>query len=645
MFAFIIALGIVVDDAIISGENIYHYREKGLSPIAAAVTGAQEISLPIFVSILTNIAAFVPLLFVPGYMGKIFSVIPVVVITIFIISLIESLFILPAHLAFKKSGEAKKDSFTHHIREKQKAFNRRFSTFINEHYKPFLNDTVIRFRYLSLSIFIAILLIAGGYSFSGRLGLTLFPTIESDYAFASATLNVGAPYERTQAVSNQLLAAAQEVIKENGGEALSQGIRSHINENIVEMRVYLTDPDVRPISTATFSTQWRNKVGDIPSLETLSIISNRGGPGSGAELTIELSHSDTTVLDAAAIQLADALAQFPNTEDIDDGSAQGKKQYDFKMKPLGFTLGMTTADVARQVRASFYGSEVFKQQRDRNEVRVLVRLPEEQRASQYYLKNLMLRAPNGSDVLLRDVVSMREGHAYTTIHHRDGHRVISVRANVDPPSKSNAIISAIKENTLPLLVQQHPALVFSFEGKQANIRESLDSLFLGLGGVLFIIYVLLAILFASYSQPFMVLVAIPFGTVGAIAGHFLMGYTLSIMSLFGIMALTGVVINDSLILVEFANRKRRAGIKTMQAIVDAAVQRFRPIILTTLTTFLGLAPIMFETSRQARFLIPMALSLGFGILFATLLTLVLIPALYMIIEDLKSLFKSSTQYD
>ncbi len=637
MFAFLISLGIVVDDAIVSGENIYHYRQKGLSPLKAAVTGAREMAVPVSVSVLTNMVAFAPLFFVPGYMGKIFGVIPVVVLAAFLMSLIESLFILPAHLTFKKSADLPSGVFKHFIRG-QKIFSERFQNFIKDIYGPALHS-VIHYRYLALAVFLAIFVAVGGYVLSGRMGMVLFPSVESDFSFAEATLKVGAPLEEMKAVEETLIKAARAVIEDNGNEALSDGIYSYITENKINIISYLTDPDMRPITTKEFTEKWREELKPMAGLESLSLQSDRGGPGAGAALTVELSHSDTDILDESAIKLAEALAEFPNTKDIDDGSAQGKKQYDFKMTDLGYTLGLTTQDVARQVRASFYGSEVFKQQRGRNEVRVLVRLPTAQRSSQYYLKNLIIHAPDGSEVLLRDVVSMEEGRAYTTINRRDGRRVIKVEADVDPRPQAAAIIATIKKDTLPALQQRYPGLSYSFEGQQADMRKSMLSLFMGLIAVLFVMYAILAILFSSYVQPFMVLIAIPFSAIGAVFGHFIMGYSLSMVSMFGLMALSGVVVNDSLILIDYANKKRKEGMSLFDAIIQAGLQRFRPIILTTLTTFVGLAPMIFETSMQARFLIPMAVSLGFGILFATFLTLILIPALYMIIEDFKKLLR------
>lgn len=635
MFAFIIAIGIVVDDSVVVGENIYHYRQRGFPPLSAAIHGASEVALPVLISVLTNMVAFLPMLFIPGQMGKVFAVVPLVVIATFGISLMESLLVLPSHLTFKQQGDKRPDGIMQTIVQWQKGFNHRFEKILEEHYGNFLQHRVLRYRYLCLAIFITVLLGMGGYVFSGRMGMTLFPRVESDYAFASATLPIGSPDTKVKEISDRLIHSARQVIEANGGATLAEGIYAKIEENSVEVRALLTDPDIRPISTTEFTSRWREVLGEVVGLESLSLVSDRGGPGSGAALTVELTHQDTTILDKAAVNLAKSLAEFPNTKDIDDGSAQGKKQFDFTMTELGYTLGLTTADVARQVRSSFYGSEVFKQQRGRNEVRVLVRLPEEERSSQYYLKNLMVRAPDGSEVPLHDVVQMNEGRAYTTIRHREGRRVLEVTADVDPPSQANTVIASLKKDVLPQLVAQYPGLHYSFEGRQAEIRDSIHSLFVGLGAILFVIYVLLAVLFSSYSQPLMVMLAIPFGTVGAVIGHMIMGYSLSVMSLFGIIALAGVVVNESLMLVDFANRKRKGDMLFIDAVVEAAVQRFRPIMLTTITTFIGLAPMIFETSRQARFLIPMALSLGFGILFSTFLTLILIPALYVIIEDLK----------
>jgi len=639
MFAFIIALGILVDDAIVVGENIYHKREKGMKPIVASVTGAREMALPVTISVLTNIIAFLPMLFMPGFMGKIFSIIPVIVIATFLISLFESLFILPRHLAFKQSKEIKNPLFASIVKA-QKGFNRKFDNLIENKYVPFLRKTV-SVRYISFALFLFILIGAASYVISGRLGIQMFPRVESDFSYAKAVLKVGSPDEEVKRIENILLNSANKIIAENGGDKLSYGVYSQVNENEITMRAFLTDPDLRTISTKKFTDLWREYTGQIAGLESLIFSSDFGGPGSGAALTVELSHDNTDILDEAAMALAHELKKFPNTQDIDDGTAQGKRQFDFTVTDLGYTLGLTPADIGRQVRSAYYGAQALKQQRGRNEVRILVMLTEEERDSFYHFTNMMIKTPSGSFVRLHDVVEAKQGRAFTTIDRRNSQRVITVQSDVNPPSQANLIISSIDNEIMPMLQKLYPGLTYSYEGQQADMRESLQSLFIGMAGILFVMYAILAVLFSSYSQPLMIMIAIPFSMVGAIIGHFIMGFPMSIVSMFGIIALAGVVINDSLILIDLTNKKRKNdGLNSFDAVVLAARQRFRPIVLTTLTTFVGLAPMMFETSRQARFLIPMAISLGYGIVFATFLTLILIPSLYMINEDLKRLVKN-----
>ena len=375
----------------------------------------------------------------------------------------------------------------------------------------------------------------------------------------------------------------------------------------------------------------------MSGLESITFESDRGGPGSGKGLTVQLSHRDIPVLDAAGETLAEKLAEFPIVHDIDDGSANGKRQFDIQIRPAGVRMGLTSKEVANQIRHAFQGVEAVKQQRGRNEITVRVRLPENERIRETTLEDLVLQAPGG-EILLRDAVDMIPGRAYTAIERTNGRRVISVTANVRPPSKSENVKNTLNSEILPDLADQYAGLGYGFKGRQADIQESVSALIKGLGFALLGIYAMLAIPFKSYFQPMIIMFCIPFGMIGAVVGHLVMGYSLSVMSLFGIVALSGVVVNDSLILIDFANRRRRSGKAIMDAIQEASVQRFRPILLTTLTTFGGLAPMIMETSRQARFLIPMAISLGFGILFATFITLILVPSLYLILEDVKALF-------
>jgi len=640
MFAFIVALGIVVDDAIVVGENIYSYRERGYPFGKAAVEGVREVAMPVTFSILTNIVTFTPLLFVPGIPGKIFKAIPVVVIIVFAISLVESLFILPAHLGHSREKPDRAVMAWLHAR--QQSFSNRFSRLVRERYGPFL-DRALTWRYLTVAIGLAILILTLVYVKSGRMGITLMERIESDYAQAEVALPYGSAVEKTEAIQTFLIQAARKIADGNGGERLVKGIFSQIGATVNDtagshtcrVRVYLTPADERPLQTGDFVKAWRQEVGAIAGLETLIFKSDAGGPGSRAAMSIELSHRDLAVLEAAGAELAEALSYFPKVKDINDGFAPGKQQIDFMIRPEGRALGLTARDVAGQVRSSFYGSRVLRQQRGRNEVTVMVRLPEAERASEYNLEELMLRTPAGREVPLREAVTMKRGRAYTEIDRRNGRRVITVTADINPPSEAGRILNTLKAETLPELKRKYAGLNYGFEGRRADLSDSMKSLFMGLMLAMLVVYALLAIPFKSYIQPLIIMVSIPFGIVGAIFGHLLMGYGLSVMSLFGIVALSGVVVNDSLILINFANRLRARGKDLHDAIHTAAISRFRPILLTSLTTFGGLTPIMLETSRQARFMIPMAISLGFGVLFATLITLVLVPCFYLAVEDLR----------
>ena len=630
MFAFIVALGIVVDDAIVAGENIYEYRQRGHGLIKAAILGARSVAIPITYAILTNIVAFMPLYFVPGTMGKIWKAIPVVVITVFLISLVEALFILPAHLAHTRSSPSSK--LTARLHAWQQSFSAKVSRLIENRYRPLL-ELSIRWRGLTVAIGMAVLMIILSYVMSGRIGMILMPRVESDRAVVTAILPAGSPVADAEEVQKRLVRGIEKVAAANGGDQLLQGVFALVDEGQVGITAYLTPPDVRPLTTGTVTQLWREEVGPILGLESLRYESDRGGPGGGAALTVELSHRDTGVLDQASAALAERLAEFPDVKDINDGFTPGKEQLDFRIKPNGESLGLTSREIARQVRNAFSGSTALRQQRGRNEVTVRVRLPENERSSEFSIENLMIRTNAGTFVPLYEIAEVERGRAYTTINRREARRTVSVSAGVEPISQTGQILATLNSEILPELAQEFPGLTHGYQGRQARMQESTGGLKNGFIMAMVAIYFLLAIPFRSYSQPMIVMLAIPFGIVGAVLGHLIMGYSLSLMSMMGIVALSGVVVNDSLVLIDYANRQRLEGASALVAISSAGTRRFRPIILTTLTTFGGLAPMIFETSRQARFLIPMALSLGFGILFATLITLFLVPSLYLLRED------------
>ncbi|UCF31546.1 MAG: efflux RND transporter permease subunit [bacterium] len=636
LFAFIMAVGIVVDDAVIVGENVYYYYQEGDSLLDAAVKGAREIATPVTFSILTNVAAFMPLYFIPGVMGKVFKMIPLVVCTAFMISLFESLFILPAHLGHRR--ERKLGPVREWIHRHQQAFSRWFTNWVRDRFGPFLDGALSR-RYLVLAIAVAVLAFFLAYAGSGRMGLGLFPRVESDFARASASLPYGSPVEKTEAVAAIMHEAAMRVVEESGHPELVTGIYTRVGRggsHNLYMTVYLAEPEIRDsiMTTRDFTRKWREAVGDVPETDSLNFASDFGGPGSGAAITVELSHRDTAILEQASTELAEELLHYSVVKDIDDGYSPGKEQLDFSLTPEGKALGLTAQEVARQIRSAFYGSRVLRQQRGRNELTVTVRLPRDERTSEYNLQEMMVKTPTGVFVPLREVVEIHRGRAFTTIVRRAGRRVVQVTADINDRSRAGEVESALRDEEMPKLMASFPGLQYSFEGRAADTRESMSSLKIGFTMAILMIFTMLAIPFRSYIQPLIVMTSIPFGIIGAVIGHMIMGYSLSVVSMFGIVALSGVVVNDSLILIDFANHRiRDRGMSVHDAVLDAAIQRFRPILLTTATTFGGLAPMMFERALQARFMIPMAISLGYGILFATVITLVLVPSLYMVVED------------
>ncbi|WP_411728357.1 efflux RND transporter permease subunit [Methyloglobulus sp.] len=645
LFAFLISGGIVVDDAIIIGENIYHHRQQGLPPMQAAIQGTREMAVPVSFSILVNMAAFVPIFYIPGETGKIFYMLPMVILTVFLVSLVESLFILPHHLG--RLNLATPTGVRLWIYQHQQDFSNSFQRWVNTLYAPFL-ALLLKHRYLTLIAALAILITTLSYAFSGRMGMSMFPKVDSDFARVTVTLPYGTSVEKTKAIVEKIVASARETVKHiNNGDQLIRGIFAEIGKggsHKAIIRAYLAPPELREkiISTEQFSQRWRQATGDIIGVESILFESDAGGPGAGSAITIELNHQDIKVLEKVGQELADALRAYPIVKDVDDGFSLGKQQLDFTVLPEGKSLGLTAQQVARQVRNAFYGAEVLRQQRGRNEIKIMVRLPEDERLSESDIEKLMIWTKTGKEVPLNEAVHVERGRAYTEINRHNGHRDVQVKANVIPKSKAGEILNDLEVTELKRLMAQYPGLQYSFQGQAADMSESMDSLTISFIFALLAIYILLAIPLQSYVLPLIVISSIPFGVIGAIFGHLLMGYDLSLISVLGIVSLAGIVANDSLILIDQALQlKKNHDIPAIEIIKTAAVQRFRPIILTTFTTFFGLMPMILETSRQARMLIPMAISIGFGILFATMITLILIPSLYVVVDDVRNLLKKN----
>ncbi len=648
LFAFILVLGVVVDDAVVVGENIYAHQQMGKPGLQAAIEGAHEISGPVLFAILTTLAAFLPFFFVVGTTGKFFGVIPVIVYCVLIISLIECLYILPAHLVHTSKPHAGVLGKLEHVQDVFDGFLQRF---IRGPYAYFL-EKAIAHRYATLSFGIATILLGAGMVAGGHIKFTFFPKIDSDRVIANLSMPFGTPAHVTEKAQAQVAEAAEDLIAEYNAEkgvdvaigvfarlGGSAGFGGGSNSHSANVLVFLKGLDVRGFPARDFANKWRQRIGEIPGVESLNIRFSIG-PGSGADLTVRLIHPDFNALEKISARVKTILEEYPGVSDIEDSYAEGKPEIQLQLKPEGNSLGLTADDLTQQVRAAFQGLEVLRLQREDNEVKVMLRYPLEERRYLRDLEDLIVRTPDGGEIPLSHVAILQNGLSFSEINRVDGKRIVDVTASVDSKAANTGeIVQSLRTEVLPQLVADYPALEFSFAGSQRDRSESMASLRDGFKFALGLIVVLLALQFKSYFQPLVVMLAIPFGIVGALIGHMIMGYDLSIVSIMGVIALSGIVVNDSLILVDFVNKGRESGLSMRDAVIQAGMRRFRPIMLTSLTTFFGLLPMIFETSVQARFLIPMAISLGFGVMFATFITLLLIPALYLILEDILGPFR------
>jgi multidrug efflux pump subunit AcrB len=644
LFAFIMVLGIVVDDAIIVGENVFRHSEQGAPPLQAAVDGTLEVGRPVVFSVLTTIVAFWPLLQIGGAMGKMMHSIPMVVMLVLAASLVESLFILPAHLtrsmAANPAAPAGSNAAAHALKR-----------FANGPYRRWL-ALALRWRYLTIASGVALLLVTLGIWMGGHIKFTLLQKVESNNINVTLTMPAGTPISRTQAVVDHIEQAARDVVarqerkRPQGSPPLMEyisttmgahfgGSGGSVGSHLAQVRVQLIKGEKREISTMALTRLLRKAVGRIPDAEAVSFRSVLHDFGNAIE--VDLSLDDADQLLSASEELKLELQRYPGVSDIEDSFHPGKAEMQLKLKPAAANLGLTLSDLARQVRHALYGAEALRFQRDQDEVKVMVRYPESRRSSLANVERMRIRTSEGIEVPFSAVaqVTMRQG--YASIKRAQRQRVVTVSADVDEKrANADEIRQHLVKDYLPRLKSKHPNLRYTLEGEGRSRNESLGDVFNSFGIALFGIYALLAIPFRSFAQPLVVMAAIPFGIVGAVWGHFFMGYSLSAYSLFGIVGLTGVVVNDSLVLVHKVNALRHAGMDALQAVQEAGTMRFRAIMLTSLTTFVGLTPMLLERSIQARFLIPMAISLGFGVLFATVITLILIPCGYLVMDDLQT---------
>lgn len=636
MFGFLIVLGIVVDDAIVVGENVYEYRQQGYSYIDAAIKGTRDVSKPVIFSIITTIITFVPLLFMPGETGKFWWPLPMVVIVILAVSLLEALFILPSHLGHL--SKKKRKGWVLKLENWQESFARGFNKLIDKYYRPIL-DKCLEYRYITLSAAVALLLVVGGYGYSDHMGMIMMPEVAADEIEAGVRLPVGTTPLQASKVAEEITESTRQMFEKHDLYKVAEGIKTNVRgQNFIDVEIVMKPPDQREMSARELIALWRDNIGEIEGVDQITFEAERGPGGFQQAISVDISHPDIDVLGRASEAFMQRVEAFDNTRDVNDNYNKGKIQYDFKLLPEGRNLGLTSNEVGRQVRDAFYGALAMRQLRGINEIEVLVKLPLEERRDIQNLENFLIRTRDSVEVPLLDVVSVEQKEAFTSINRRDGSRVVSVGMDVEPANTVSQVLASIEQEVLPQLRADFPGITWSFEGTQADMRESTATLWSGFGMAMLLIYTLLAMAFSSYTQPLIVMIAIPFGTVGAVIGHILLGYDLSLVSLMGVIALSGVVVNDSLIMIDYANKKRK-NLTVYEAIHEAGIRRFRPIMLTTFTTFGGLTPIILETSSQAYYLIPMAISLGFGIVFATSIILVIVPCLYLIAEDIMLYFK------
>ena len=654
MFAFIMALGMLVDDAIVVGENIYSHWRRGKPPVQAAIDGATEVAVPVIGAVATTVGAFVPLFIMKGILGKFVAVMPVAVVATLLGSLLECMVILPPHLAhaLPEGGyQTPRRGIRRLAQRIRGGIDNALEWFIVRVYMPVLKRAMA-WRLVVAASALAILMLMVGLLLGGHLEFELFPDRDTDTILARLTMPQGTPLAQTAAATARLEAAAREldnhfrpadpdsdgVVKQiMTVVGINSDFEPEVGSHVGEVTVELLAAEQRGISSNLLADTWRDLSGDVPDALELIFMSEDIFP-IGKPIEVRLMGDDFTAMREAAMRLEAELATYPGVLDISNDFRPGKMEVQLALKPAGRVLGITLADLAGQVNQGFYGAEALRLQRGRDDVKVVIRYPEAERRSLGDLDNIRIRTPNGSEVPFGEVATATLRRGFAVIKRTDRQRALSVTADVDS-TKANAekILAALDENFLPRLLADYENMRYSFEGQYKETQRSVGSLFRGFIIAMLLVYTILAVIFRSYAQPLVVMSVIPFGFIGAVVGHLIMGHVLSLISLFGLVALSGVLVNDSLVLVDFINRARRQGTPLFEAVLAGGQQRFRAIILTSVTTVAGLSPILFEKSVQAQFLIPMAISMSFGLMGATILVLVLVPALYLLLHDVQSI--------
>jgi multidrug efflux pump subunit AcrB len=646
LFGFILVLGIVVDDAIIMGESAYTEINRHGHSLENVIIGVKRVAMPATFGVLTTIAAFSPMLMVSGTFGVIWKTIGMVVILCLIFSLVESKLILPAHLAHMKLRPYNANT-SNYFQRLRASINEKLDSFIKNKYGPLLVKCVHN-RYTTLAVFLAMFILTIGLFAGGFVRFVFFPTIPSDFMIAAVEMEAGSSIKQRDLAIQELMFSAekmnQQLVDDTGSPVIKHYLAFDNGPLSGQLFIELTKGETRDLSDAQIKQVWREYLQEIPGVRSLDI-SSPGGPGGGSDLDFEFSSNNIQQLKAISAELTEYLEAYTGVTEVNDSFSGGSDEIQLQIKPQAEAIGISLAQLAQQVRYGFYGAEAQRIQRDDEEVRVMVRYPLEERNSVGNLENMRVRAPNGDEVPFSQVADIELAQGYSSIVRVDGSRSITVSGKVNKDViDPNEVATDVMENIVPEMLQRYPDVSTKLQGASREQGEAMVSLALGFVFALFAIYVLMAIPLKSYTQPIIIMSVIPFGLVGAVVGHMILFKAVSVLSICGIIALSGVVVNDSLIMVDFVNRARKQGQSLIDSVLSAGTERFRAIVLTSLTTFMGLMPIVFERSLQAQIVIPMAISLAFGILFATVITLLLVPSLYLILDDIKGVFtgKSSS---
>jgi multidrug efflux pump subunit AcrB len=642
IFGFILVLGIVVDDAIIMGESAYSEQEQHGHSVNNVISGVHRVATPATFGVLTTIVAFAPTLFIDGVFGAFPEACGWVVILCLTFSLVESKWILPAHIAHSKPTA---NRILLQVDRVQEAVNRKLTNVVRYRYQPLIERCVAN-RYVTLGAFLSLLILCGGLVSGGIVRTVLSPDPAGEFLQMELGMAQGTPEERTLQALNTIAQALQDVEREYQQEnRTEEKLIAHIGMYGFDrirgrIDVELTKEQQRNISAREIENRWREKVGRVHGADVFAI-SNTDGPDFGPSVAFDLMHKDTQVLQQAAADLAEAMRNYAGLFDIRNGAGDTADEFHLDILPEAESLGLTRYDLASQVRHAFYGAEAQRVQRGIDEIKVMVRYPKADRENINSLNRMFIRTPQGDEVPFETVAraEVRQGLLKATrINYQ---RAVEVTAEADSTRvEPDRVIRDIEKNIIPALIERYPGLDYGISGLADEERKVAISMGVGFALALFGIYALLAIPTRSYLQPLIIMGVIPFGVIGAIVGHWLTGYPISMMSVMGLIALSGVVVNDSLILVDYVNRAVAAGQDRHSAVIEAGARRFRAIMLTSLTTFFGLAPMLMERSVQAQTIVPMAISLAFGIVFATIITLLLVPSLYLMLEDLDLWWRS-----